>query len=410
MDKARKKFLLYAMIAVFVLLTTLLAVINIINFTMAGEDADKILDMLRDDRGQFSIEQPTPEFSGEPGGSESFRFPGGMGPMGPDSPEMRGSTMYFTFRFDKNGNVETVAFKLSAMSEDEAKELAKTLVDSGKTRGWVKTIYRFRVYTDGKSTYVTAIDQARELYPSFRILLFSVIGEVVGLIVSFLFLYFIGKRLFSPLEEADRKQKKFISEAENEFKVPLTIIEASAELIEKDHGPSEQTSAIRRQIKKMAETVEKLGALAIYSDGDGGRVDLSAMLTAALESKRSLFDEKNIAVTQNIDGGVVVRGDADAFGRVIDEIVDNTLKFSEGGADFTLKEENGRVTLKTSNKTSLGSGSVDMVFDRFTMLENAEGKGGHGLGLSYVKDEVRAVGGRVRADVFGGVFMLEITL
>lgn len=139
-------------------------------------------------------------------------------------------------------------------------------------------------------------------------------------------------------------------------------------------------------------------------------VDLSAILTAEITAKKQLFDERGITVLQNVEDGVTVVGDPAALERAIAEIVENAVAFSEEFAKFVLTKENGRVTMKASNKTQLKNGNVDIVFDRFATLENAEGKGRHGLGLSYVKDAIRAAGGRVRADVAGGVFTLKITL
>ena len=46
MNKARKKFIIYAECAIFVLLTLLLSVINVVNFTMVSEDADRITEII----------------------------------------------------------------------------------------------------------------------------------------------------------------------------------------------------------------------------------------------------------------------------------------------------------------------------------------------------------------------------
>ena len=45
-DKVRKKFVLYAELSVFILLTVLLSVINVINFTMVAEDADHMTEAI----------------------------------------------------------------------------------------------------------------------------------------------------------------------------------------------------------------------------------------------------------------------------------------------------------------------------------------------------------------------------
>ena len=90
MSKARKKFVLYAMLALFALLGILLGIINGVNFTMASQDADRITQMLSENQGAF----PGPRPMGDMNPRLDMRNgrPAQMGPLGPDSPEMtRGS-------------------------------------------------------------------------------------------------------------------------------------------------------------------------------------------------------------------------------------------------------------------------------------------------------------------------------
>lgn len=53
MNKAEKKFRIYAILVIFVLLTVLLAVINAVNFTMAAQDADELTLNLAKTAGVF---------------------------------------------------------------------------------------------------------------------------------------------------------------------------------------------------------------------------------------------------------------------------------------------------------------------------------------------------------------------
>ena len=75
---------------------------------------------------------------------------------------------------------------------------------------------------------------------------------------------------------------------------------------------------------------------------------------------------------------------------------------------FSLKNENGRISLISSNDTDLADGPADQVFDRFTRLSNADGVDGNGLGLSFVKETVKSLNGRLSASVANGVFTLKI--
>lgn len=405
MNKVRKKFVIYAMIAVFVLLTVLVSIINGINFTMVANDADRVTETIAGERGAFTeFRAFDPHMEIKPAGKDNFDR------MGPESPELPYTARYFTFRFDRDGKAEKVAFNISSFTEEEALKIAESLT---KERvGWVETYYRYRVYKEADFVYVTVVDQGRELLPSFRILIISVIGEAVGLAICLAFLIFMSKAIFKPIEEADRKQKKFLAEAENEFKIPLTVINANTEVIERTSGQSEQTLSINRQVKKMISLTKKLGTLSVLERGisETEVCDLSLIAAAATDSAMPKFCDRNIKFDREVDTGIKVNGDPETVRKAVKELIENSLKFAKGSASFSLKNENGRISLVSSNDTDLPDGPADQVFDRFTRLSNADGIDGNGLGLSFVKEVVKSLNGRLNASVSGGVFTLRITL
>lgn len=409
MNKAEKKFRSYSILVIFVLLTVLLTVINGVNFTMAADDADRVTQMLADRRGAF--ERPDgvsgeTQLQPEPPDENTF----GMGPMGPYSPEMDQSLRYFTVAFsDKGKTVETVAFHISAVTESEAQEWASGLLKQ-KT-GWTRGTYRYRVYKDHGTTYVTVIDQGRELLPSFRILIISAIGEILVLATGWFVLLRIGRKIYAPLEEADRKQKNFIANANREFRIPLTVIDGNTELAERRYGPDDQTRSTHRQVARMNELIDRLGSVGIFDEENMTRekVPLSEYLNAALEREAENFRERGIEVTADIAPGITVTADPEGMSGMTDEIVANALRFALSKAEFTLKNENGVVLFRERNDTDLPDGPADQAFDRFTKLRNAK-EDGAGLGLAYVKQTVKAHNGRAEAAVADGTFTIRITI
>lgn len=415
MNKAIKKFVISAEGAVFVLLAVLLSVINMVNFAMASDDADMITKRLAGEHGMFETDKhPPADENGNDNNGDfrmkgKFRF-GDLDGMGPNSPEMNFSLRYFTYSFDKDGNSSKVVFKMSAISEEEAEQWAESLL--GGSVGWTRVNYRYRVYEDGDTTYVTVIDQGRELLPSYRILIISVCGGAVLLICSALFLIAVSRKIFKPIEESDRKQKQFITNVESEFKVPLTVINANTELIEKKNGPSESTNIINKQVRKMALIVKDLSSLSVFDESDMAvsKVDLSDIMNRVIDSRSAKFAEKNIKLTAQIEPDILAEGDEDVIKRSLTEMVDNSLKFAKSDAVFKLQKLKSRIIIRQENDTDLKDGTIDQIFDRFTMLENSAGKDGIGLGLNYVKQAVLAHNGRVSAKVNSGRFILQIDL
>ncbi len=406
MTEARKKFVRYAMVSVFVMLLTILGIINIISFTMASEDADQLTRMLADSRGAFPMDRREER-------RLNFRDgrPDQAGPMGLDAPDMSASMRYFTFAFDAEGAAEKIAFSISAVTEEDAESWARSLLTENRT-GWTARTYRYRVYQAGDRTFVTVIDQGRELTGPYRILMVSLIGLAAGLLLSYLALMYIGKKMFRPLEEADRKQKNFITEAEREFRSPLTVINANTEMIERRHGESEETRTINRQVKKMIGLVRGLGSAGVFREKDLTRLtfDLSSMVRAAGDAAESGFAEREIKLTVQTDEAAVMTGDSESMSSLVSELLENARKFSLTHAEISVAGENGRITLTAANDTNLPDGPADQAFDRFTRLENAGNQPGVGLGLSYVKEIVQAHNGRVSARVEKGIFTLRVNL
>jgi len=424
MNKARKQFILYAMLSVFILLTLLLGVLNAVNFTMVAEDADKITEMLSQGGGEFTENmdglgmggqsqndqmqmQGDPSQSGQ-GNQGGFQDGGRIGPMGLNSPEISESIRHFTVAFDDSGSAEVIAYKMSAVSEEEAVEWARSLLD--RQTGWTKTTYRFRVYEQDGKTYVTVIDQGRELTPSYRILVISAVGEVIMLGISTWFLIYISRKLFKPLEEADRKQRRFIQDVEQEFKVPLTVLNADTELIEKEHGVSKTTESIRRQVRKMSALVKRLSSLTFYEEASQTRteVDLSALLKEEIEKQRKNIEDAGMDLQLDIQDGLTMTCGKEAIRQVFAEMTGNVAVYGKDHAAISMKKNDERITVSFSNGTELPDQNAEGVFDRFVRLDNAKDLPGDGLGLSYVREIVRNHDGRCSARIEGGVFTATV--
>ena len=391
------------MIAIFVLLTVLLSVINVIEFTLAAQDADHMTQMLSEENGRFGGEREKPP--------KNNGKVGNFGPMGPSSPDARASLRYFTFAFDAQGNAEKIAFEMTSLTEAEAEECARGLLH--ETTGWIHSSYRYRTYEKNGMTYVTVIDQGRELLSAYRILIISAVGEVIVLLIAFAVLAKVSGRLLDPIAAADRKQKRFIAEIETNFKVPLTVLSAGTELIERENGATDITRSMRRQLRNMTALVKDLGNLAVLNDGNYAveELDLSALCDKLSKQYENRFADRSVSFTGDVTPGVTIRGDAGAVEKALTELFDNLIKFTGRKAEVSLRREDSRVLLTFRNDTDLPQGRCDQVFDRFTRLGNAEGLDGAGLGLSHVREVVRAHNGRVEALVDGdGMFTVRVSI
>lgn len=421
--KLRKKFIVTSLLSVFALLTTILLVINLVNFSLVAADADRILDQMIPQGGAFREGfVPGEEQNGigeeMPGARSATTRRGDFGPngpKGPDSPELSQTIRFFTVNFDGNGAVVNTTIKMSVVSEDTAIEWARMLAN--KKSGWSKTYYRYRVWENGDMISVTVIDQSRELLPSFRVLIASCVGEVVGLIVTLLALLSVAKVVTDPVEKSDRKQKRFIEDAAFELKDPIVSIDALRLAIEEKQGQSQETQMIARETGHLTKVVQGMDTLLLLEDESIKRnrkeIDLSMMMNEIAAVRKSEAETQGKTFTLRVQDGVKTMGDETAIERLLSVSLKNAVEYAGSTIEASLSREGERIRMEFVNDTEgLEDGPLDSVFERFWRSPEVRERGldGAGLGLSVAKEIVTMYGGRISAEVKDGYFRLKIEL
>ena len=400
MTKARKRFMLYAMLAIAVSLVLLLGLINGALLTMAAEDADRLTWVIAENGGVMK------------GGKDrsGLRFENGRpvnGMLGPNSPDMQASLRYFTCALTDGQDAELIVYNLGTVSREEAIDWAVSL-SAERDVGWTAGSYRYRIWTADQKTYITVIDQGRELIAFYRILRISVIGLVLTLACSFMILLITGKRLFKPLETAEYDRNKLMTEIDRGFSQPLTVMNAGIENLERRNGSCEESQLIRRQLTKMTAVIRGLPGTLDGIDSQG--ISLKEVLTACETASRPAFDDKGIRLMVSAEDGLELYSDRETITAVVQEMFDNAFKFAKTYAEMIASQQGGRITLEMNNDTALPDGVYDQVFDRLIRLDNAEGIPGSGIGLHRVRELVRMLNGRVKASVSDGVFTIRVNL
>ena len=205
-------------------------------------------------------------------------------------------------------------------------------------------------------------------------------------------------RMLDRLDESQRSQQRFISDASHELKSPLASLRQYAEVA--------RTYPDRMTAAELAEAIED----------EGGRLEriVRGMLVLARADEGSLrrgddpvdFDDLVVPEVQRLRASTGlsveasieparVRGDADMLGQVVRNIVDNAARHTRSRVRVTLAE-NGVLTVEDDG-AGIPQAERERVFDRFVRLDEARGRdaGGSGLGLAIVREIVTAHGGTV---------------
>ena len=230
----------------------------------------------------------------------------------------------------------------------------------------------------------------------------------------------------SELRRLERVRRDFVANVSHELKTPLTSIRGFVETLL--DGALEDPDNNRRFLDKIDSNVRRLGSLvsdllslARIESADQApslvRIDWRAVTDACVRRQEAHARTKDIELEfEYLGDGAAVIGDEEALTQVVDNLLDNALKYTPRG---------GRVgvtlsTLETSMQlevrdTGIGipAKDLDRIFERFYRVDKARSRelGGTGLGLSIVKHLVTSLEGEISVTSAvgeGSAFVIEL--
>lgn len=390
--KLRNKIVLYTMLSVFALLAVILTTINVFNFVAVAEEADHVTQRISDtELNNVNMENE-------------------LGQMGPGSKEVMASQRFFIYN-ETNG---TINLKMSSISEDEAIEWAKSLSNAA-SKGWTRTTYRYGIYEKNSNKYIIVVDQYRELNPSYRILIVSMVASALGMVIVFFVSLFVAKKIVEPIEKSDNKQKRFIADAALALKTPVSVISLDNETLISESEEKAPNKSIKHQINKLFDLANDLNALGIAASvkANVSDINLSNVMKDVIYKYERGFKDNKKELNLDIQEDVHFAADLGMMRKMFSELIENSLKYSDSKAYITLKKDEERIVIKFINDSKgIPNGSLDQIFERFYRLDYKDHSKypGSGVGLSIVKEIVEKHNGRVMAKGQDNSFELKIEL
>lgn len=389
--KLKIKFIVLAMVSLFVLLAVIITSINIINYGAVVKEADAVLSVLSQNKGKF------PELIGSKGG----RIPPHI------TPETPHESRYFSVVLDEGGNaVQVETSKITSVDKQTAVQYALAAVKGGNKKGFINA-YRFNCNTEDNTVRVVFLDYGRQLNDFYTFLYTSIVMSLAGLIVMFAVIWFFSGRIIGPIAEAYQKQKRFITDAGHEIKTPLTIINANADVLQMDIGDNEYLSEIKQQTKRLTGLTNNLVYLARMEEGQAAdskiEFPLSDVVTETVQSFKTLCATQQKQLNCIIQPFLSMDGDSKAIQQLVSILMDNAVKYSPKGhtISVTLAKYTKHIQLCVQNQTCtpITNEQLSQVFNRFYRTDPSRNSatGGYGIGLSLAKAIVSAHGGKIYA-------------
>jgi signal transduction histidine kinase len=255
----------------------------------------------------------------------------------------------------------------------------------------------------------------------------SLLGQVFPMLLSF----FMGFAFLLALIRADRQQlalltqqRDFMARVTHELKTPLAGIRLMAETLELGAFKTDaQREKFARQIIKEAERLglrvdEVLKAARQPVAEAETVVNIDTLASGLVERWASLFEQHDATISLDAEPVGSIRTQQALLKDALTNLIDNALKYRRedrpGKVIFRVRGERRAVIFEVEdNGLGVPANMRKAVFERFRRVEGpGRGlSGGHGLGLYFVAEAARILGGKVecREGTEGGArFILKI--
>jgi len=232
----------------------------------------------------------------------------------------------------------------------------------------------------------------------------------------------------SKLGNLARMRRDFVANASHELKTPITAIRGLTETILDD--PEMESETRQRFIEKVHTQSLRLSALVTdlmtlsrlesdESETTFQSFDLADVTRQSVSAALSICQEKQLTLTREIvEEEITVTGDEQTMMQLIDNLVDNAIKYTPLGGDILVKlskdKEHAQLIVKDSG-IGISPRYQQRIFERFYRVDKARSRelGGTGLGLSIVKNITEQHGGTVSIESqpgSGSTFIVTLPL
>lgn len=219
-------------------------------------------------------------------------------------------------------------------------------------------------------------------------------------------------------ERIEEERKQFVSNVSHELRTPLTsmrsYIEALADGAWQDPDLAPRFLEVtQNETDRMIRMIQDLLQLSRIDSGKSMLnleiVDLTEMLDHVLNRFDMMihsaeYEDKKYQINKEIlEQSIFVEVDPDRMIQVLDNIMNNAIKYSPDGGTISGKMEKREDTVLISVRDEgmgIPKADINKIFSRFYRVDRARSRamGGSGLGLAISKEVVEQHGGHIWAD------------
>ena len=392
--KLRIKFIATATLAITLILTFFLVLMNSIVYTQTEGNIHTVLSILTKNEGELPITDEIKESLTEKNIQEGIVY----------------NFQYFSVR-EKENDYAISLTNVQSLTEAEVKSFLPNILKKQETYGSITHKGRYFTYQVSQSTtgkllvFFETTNYIRERDTLLQVSIWLALASLLLLILLFTL---ISGIVIRPFIKNYEKQRMFITNAGHELKTPLAIISANTELQELIEGETEWSSSTKEQTERLNHLIGRLIRLARLEEQEDIKLapqNISVIAEKVASDFAPLFTKEDKKFESSIEADVVEKVAQEEFYELLSILLDNARKYCDpaGTIRLTLQRKNyllhKHTCITISNDYKDGQeANIKRFFDRFYRAETSHNNqtiSGHGIGLSMAQHLVNLFRGKI---------------
>jgi len=229
-------------------------------------------------------------------------------------------------------------------------------------------------------------------------------------------------RVFNKVQKLMEGMAQVLGDIAHDMRTPVTRIRGAAESILSEPGITTREEDLAGNtieecdcLLGLVNTILEINAAETHLDAPGDELlDLVSLVRAGADLFTFMMEDKNLALSMSLPETVVVKGDKGNLQRVLSNLLDNAIKYTpEGGQIHIRLYRDEAMNILEIEDTGVGvpEQESELIFRRFFRSDKSRTLPGNGLGLTFCRAVISAIGGRVYLGpkkATGSVFVVEL--
>lgn len=215
-------------------------------------------------------------------------------------------------------------------------------------------------------------------------------------------------RLAHNLERHEQWRRELMADVSHELRTPLAVLRGEIEALQDGLRPLDAGAlgSLAHEVGQLSQLIDDLYELSLADVGalnyHMAPVELSALVTQAVDAVRDRFQRGGLSIDARIEPGLNLQGDERRLVQLMSNLLENSLRYTDRPGQVRIRAFRTRDAIElevADSAPGVAPEHLPRLFERLYRAEASRSRqhGGAGLGLAICRRIVQAHGGRITA-------------